>query len=198
MVEFSSSPEARALARLKELHRAEEAPHDFRVLVAERLGRLEAPASNGVLWKRGGFGLLLLAAAAALVLALRSEHTRIILLPEQPAAPHTTAAPGHSVDVKAGSIAVSGRLAPAVIRGVMRHEFGRFRECYEMLPPPRPVVMATLNFTIGTKGSVTAAHVDSEASPVLGQCLERVILALHFPAPEAGDVTVAYPMQFAP
>jgi hypothetical protein len=31
---------------------------------------------------------------------------------------------------------------------------------------------------------------------VLGQCLERVMLAIRFPAPEAGDVTVDYPVQF--
>jgi hypothetical protein len=60
------------------------------------------------------------------------------------------------------------------------------------------VVLSTLNFTIGAAGNVTAGHVDSEASPVLGQCLERVMLAIRFPAPQAGDVTVGYPMQFAP
>jgi hypothetical protein len=198
MVEFSSSPEARALVRLKEFHREEEAPQDFRQLVAERLGRLEAPASNSALWKRGGIGMLLLAAAAAIVLALRNEHTRIILQPEQPAALHDTAAPSHAVDVKVGRIVVSGRLPPAVIRAVMHDEFRRVRECYETLPQPRPVVMSSLNFTIGAEGKVTAGHVDAESSPVLGQCLERIMLALHFPAPQAGDVTVVYPMLFAP
>ena len=198
MVEFSSSPAAGVLAQLKELHRAEEAPQGFRELVAERLGRLEGPASNSALLKRGGIGVLLLAAAAAGVLALRSEHRRIIPLPEQPAAPQTTAAPSHSVDLKVGRIAVSGPLPPAVIRAVMRDEFSRFRECYATLPQPRPVVTSTLHFTIGAEGNVTAGHVESEASPVLGQCLERVMLALHFPAPNAGDVTVGYPMLFAP
>jgi beta-lactamase regulating signal transducer with metallopeptidase domain len=106
--------------------------------------------------------------------------------------------PSHSGDLKAGRIAVSGRLAPDVIRAVMRDEFGRFRECYGTLPQPRPVVLSTLNFTIGAAGNVTAGHVDSEASPVLGQCLERVMLAIRFPAPQAGDVTVGYPMQFVP
>jgi hypothetical protein len=33
---------------------------------------------------------------------------------------------------------------------------------------------------------------------VLGQCLERVMFALHFPAAKTGDVTVGYPMLFAP
>ena len=198
MVEFSSSPEARALARLKELHRADEAPPDFRALVAERLARLETPAPKSALSQRGGIGLLLLAAAAAVVLAFPTDHKRVTPVPEQPAARHATAAPSHSVDMKAGRMVVSGSLPPAVIRAVMRDEFGRFRECYEALPQPRPAVMSTLNFTIGAAGNVTAGRVDSEASPVLGQCLERVMLALHFPAPKAGDVTVDYPMLFAP
>jgi hypothetical protein len=110
----------------------------------------------------------------------------------------TIAPLSQSVDTKAGRIAVSGALAPQVIRGVMREQFGRFRACYESLPQPRPVVSSDLNFTIGAAGDVTAGHVDSEASPALGQCLERVVLALHFPAPKAGDVTVEYPVQFGP
>jgi hypothetical protein len=85
-----------------------------------------------------------------------------------------------------------------VVRGVMRDELDRFRECYETLPEPRPVLVSTLKFTIGAAGNVTAGHVDSEASPALGQCLERVMLAIRFPAPEGGDVTVGYPMQFGP
>ena len=109
-----------------------------------------------------------------------------------------TAPPSHSGDLKAGRIAVSGRLAPDVIRAVMRDEFGRFRECYKTLPRPRPVLVSKLNFTIGAAGNVTAGHVDSEASPVLGQCLERVMLAIRFPAPVGGDVTVGYPVQFGP
>jgi beta-lactamase regulating signal transducer with metallopeptidase domain len=110
----------------------------------------------------------------------------------------TPAPPNHSWELKAGRVEVSGRLAPDVIRGVMRGELDRFRECYETLPEPRPVLVSTLNFTIGAAGNVTAGHVDSEASPVLGQCLERVMLAIRFPAPAAGDVTVGYPMQFGP
>jgi beta-lactamase regulating signal transducer with metallopeptidase domain len=110
----------------------------------------------------------------------------------------TTAPPRPAWGLKAGRIAVSGALAPAVIRAVMRDEFGRFRECYETLPQPRPVVVSNLNFTIGAAGNITAGHVDSEASPVLGHCLERVMLAIRFPAPEAGDVTVDYPVQFGP
>jgi hypothetical protein len=104
MAEFSSSPESKALARLKEFHRAEEAPPDFRVLVTERLARIHAPAPHGGLSRWGGIGLLLLAAAAAVVFVMRSDDTRVTLLPEQPAA-HRTAEP-----VSLSGAAVAGSL----------------------------------------------------------------------------------------
>jgi hypothetical protein len=204
MAEFSSSPEARALARLKELHRAEQAPPGFRVLVGERLARLEASAPKRGLPRRGGIGLLLLAAAAAVSFALRSERTRLTPQAEPPAATGATTAtpaaapPGHTGDLKAGRIVVSGSLAPDAIRQVMRAEFARFRECYDSLPRPRPVVVSTLSFTIGAAGDVTAGGVESDASPALGQCLERVLFAMRFPAPRGGVVTVSFPMQFGP
>jgi hypothetical protein len=211
MVEFSSSPESRALARLKELHRREQVPPGFRLRVAKRLERLEAPAPKRTLngagtprtpspW-RGGIGLLLLAAAAAVGLQVRSDRTRVTPLPEQPAAPRAAelvSASSHSGDLKAGTVEASGGMAPEVIRAVMRDELGRFRECYDNLPRPRPMVVAKLNFTIGRSGNVTAGHVDSEASPELGRCLERVLFTIRFPAPKAGDVTVGYPLQFWP
>jgi hypothetical protein len=90
MAEFSSSPESRALARLKELHHAEQVPPDVRVRVAERLARLEAPAPKRALLRRGGIGLLLLAAAAAVALEVRSDRARVMPLPEQPAASRAT------------------------------------------------------------------------------------------------------------
>lgn len=109
-----------------------------------------------------------------------------------------TAPPSQDWELKAGRVMVSGRLAPDVIRGVMRDELDLFRECYETLPDPRPVVVSTLNFTIGSAGNITAGHVDSEASPVLGQCLEGAMLPIRFPPPEDGEVTVRYTMQFGP
>jgi hypothetical protein len=89
MAEFSASPEARALARLKELHRAEQVPPDVRARVAERLARLPAPPPKSALLRRGSIGLLLLAAAAGVALELRSDRTRVTPLPEQPAALRT-------------------------------------------------------------------------------------------------------------
>ena len=79
MIEFSSSPAASALTRLKELHRADEAPHDVRVRVAQRLQRLEAPASRRALAVRSGVGVLLVAAAAAPMVLAQSGTVKFIL-----------------------------------------------------------------------------------------------------------------------
>ena len=108
MAELSSWSKPTALARFKELHRAEEAPPDFRVLVAERLARLEAPAPRSALSKRRGVGLLLLASAAAVAvvaLGVRSDHTRVTPLPEQPAASHA-----------AELVSLSGAAVPGSLR----------------------------------------------------------------------------------
>ena len=142
-----------------------------------------------------GLGLAALAPASCGAPQAEAGPSRV----EGAAGSGPTAAPtGPSWELKAGRVEVSGRLAPDVIRGVMRDELGRFRGCYETLPEPRPVLASKLNFTIGAAGNVTAGHVDSEASPMLGQCLERVMLAIRFPPPAAGDVAVGYPMQFGP
>lgn len=106
MADFSSAPESRALARLKELHRADRAPPDFRVLVAQRLARLETPARKRASLRKGGIGVLLLAAAAAaLVLQVRSDRARVTPLPEQPAAARA-----------AGLVSLSGAAVPGSLR----------------------------------------------------------------------------------
>jgi hypothetical protein len=105
MADFSSSPESRELARLKELHRAEAAPAGFRAVVAERLARFEAPAPKEGFSRWGSIGLLLLAAAAAVVLTVRRDDTRFTLLPEQPAASGT-----------AEFISLSGAAVPGSLR----------------------------------------------------------------------------------
>ncbi|HVZ36382.1 MAG TPA: hypothetical protein VG963_28330 [Polyangiaceae bacterium] len=105
MAELSSSPESRALTRLKQWHRADRAPSDFRTRVAERLAQLEAPARRRALSRRGGMGLLLLAAAAAVALAVRADRMRVTPLPEQPAALHT-----------ADIISLSGAAVPGSLR----------------------------------------------------------------------------------
>jgi beta-lactamase regulating signal transducer with metallopeptidase domain len=89
-----------------------------------------------------------------------------------------------------------GRLSPETIRRVVREHYGAFRVCYEALPEMVPT-RATLRFTIGTDGRVVEGSVGAEIDQ-LGQCVERVMFALVFPAPVGGVVTVVYPVIFAP
>ncbi|HWO12966.1 MAG TPA: M56 family metallopeptidase [Polyangiaceae bacterium] len=90
----------------------------------------------------------------------------------------------------------TGRLAPDIIRSVVRQNYGRFRACYEQLPEMVPT-WATMKFTIGEDGTVTEGTVDAEISQ-LGECIRRGMFAIAFPAPEGGVVTVVYPLVFEP
>ncbi len=89
-------------------------------------------------------------------------------------------------------------LPPDVIRKVVRDSFPQFRECYEQLPQPRPTLTLKMHFTIGSSGRVVDGHVDAEASPALGSCVEASMRRMVFPGPTHGDVTVGYPIAFAP
>jgi len=89
-----------------------------------------------------------------------------------------------------------GRLAPDTIRSAVRESYGAFRACYEALPE-MVSTRATLKFTIGTDGHVAEGTVSAEI-PQLGQCVERAMFELVFPAPSGGIVTVEYPIIFAP
>jgi beta-lactamase regulating signal transducer with metallopeptidase domain len=93
---------------------------------------------------------------------------------------------------------ISQRLAPEVIRKVVRDHYEGFRGCYEQLGQPLPATKARLNFTIGRDGKVSDGEVESEEYPVLGQCLDIVMRSMVFPPPQDGIVTVAYPVAFAP
>jgi beta-lactamase regulating signal transducer with metallopeptidase domain len=93
---------------------------------------------------------------------------------------------------------VSQRLAPEVIRKVVRDYYSGFRDCYEALGHPLPDTWATLKFTIARDGKVSDGEVESPEHPKLGQCLDGVMRSMVFPAPGDGIVTVAYPIMFAP
>ena len=92
----------------------------------------------------------------------------------------------------------ASRLPPEKIHEVVRNHYPDFKRCYERLPQPRPTLRVKLHFTIGVDGRVDEGHVDSEASPPLGSCIEPVMRGFVFPSPEGGVVTVAYPVEFAP
>jgi hypothetical protein len=100
---------------------------------------------------------------------------------------------------------VSHRLAPEVIRNVVRESRPGFSACYEALPAPQPPLHVKMHFTIARDGSV----VDGQVEPIDGpteskelqrfvQCVDEVMRAMVFPAPKDGIVTVGYPLMFAP
>jgi beta-lactamase regulating signal transducer with metallopeptidase domain len=93
---------------------------------------------------------------------------------------------------------VSQRLAPEVIRKVVRDYYGSIRDCYEKLGQPLPATRAKLNFTIARDGKVSDGEVESEEYPALGRCLDSVMRSMVFPPPNDGIVTVGYPLEFAP
>jgi beta-lactamase regulating signal transducer with metallopeptidase domain len=93
---------------------------------------------------------------------------------------------------------VSQRLAPEVIRKVVRDYYDGFRACYEELGHPLPDTWATMKFTIARDGKVSDGEVESPEHPSLGKCLDGVMRSMVFPPPQDGIVTVAYPLAFAP
>jgi hypothetical protein len=93
---------------------------------------------------------------------------------------------------------VSQRLAPEVIRKVVRDYYPGIRQCYEALGQPLPATRAKLNFTIARDGKVSDGEVESKEYPALGKCLDGVMRSMVFPPPKDGIVTVGYPLEFAP
>jgi len=102
----------------------------------------------------------------------------------------------------AGERSVSGRLPPAVIQGVVRQNFSAMRTCYERGLAKVPTLQGrvAVRFVIQVDGTVAGAESagadlpDAEAVA----CIVQVFSQLRFPAPEAGVVTVVYPIMFTP
>jgi tetratricopeptide (TPR) repeat protein len=111
---------------------------------------------------------------------------------------HRTASPS----VRQGSAQVSGRIPPEVIQRIVRQNFGRFRLCYEAGLRVDPTLQGriTTKFTIKTDGSVSNITDGGSTLPseAVRRCVRTAFTGLSFPAPEAGVVTVNYPINFAP
>ena len=112
---------------------------------------------------------------------------------------------GHGVDlpnVREGATTVNGRLPPEVIRRIVRQNFGRFRLCYEngLLGNPALQGRVAARFVIDASGAVAAASDGGSDLPdaTVVACVLRGFGNLSFPQPEAGTVTVVYPIIFAP
>lgn len=97
---------------------------------------------------------------------------------------------------------LAGRLAPSVVLATVKPSAGRIRRCYELALAANPALTGkiTVRFVIGRDGATRSASAGPPdfPDPLLLRCVEKVISALRFPAPEGGDVHVTYPFSFVP
>lgn len=104
--------------------------------------------------------------------------------------------------VRMGAVSVTGRLPPEVIQRIVRQNFGRFRLCYEngLRNNPNLQGRVGVRFVIGRDGAVTNVSNGGSDMPDGGvvRCVVRAFNGLSFPQPEAGIVSVVYPIMFSP
>ncbi|HVJ21064.1 MAG TPA: AgmX/PglI C-terminal domain-containing protein, partial [Polyangiaceae bacterium] len=104
--------------------------------------------------------------------------------------------------VKMGAVTVNGRLPPEVIQRIVRQNFGRFRMCYEQGLQRNPAIEGRVGvrFVIDKLGAVTNVSNGGSDLPDSGvlSCVLSAFYGLGFPQPEAGIVTVNYPILFSP
>lgn len=97
---------------------------------------------------------------------------------------------------------VTGALPSEVIQRIVRQNFGRFRTCYERGLARNPDLEGRVvtRFFIDAQGNVTRAFNDDSDLPDVEvvECVVRAYHFLSFPAPEAGEVTVVFPLAFEP
>ena len=105
--------------------------------------------------------------------------------------------------IRAGAANVQGKLAPEVIRRIVRQNFGRFRLCYEkgLMHNPKLAGRIAVSFVIDKHGSIgrVADAGSTLKDPQPKACVLRAFLGLSFPEPEGGGtVVVTYPFTFQP
>jgi len=109
---------------------------------------------------------------------------------------------GKAPGVRRLALQVSGRLPPEVIVRIVRQNFGRFRLCYEngLRLNPNLQGRVAVRFVIGRDGAVSNVGNGGSDLPDGGvvRCVMRSFEGLSFPQPEAGIVTVVFPIQFEP
>jgi hypothetical protein len=96
----------------------------------------------------------------------------------------------------------SGRLPLVVIRQVVRGSYGDFRDCFEggLARHPKLAGLVVVRFGIERDGSVDHAADGGSDFPdeEVTQCMIQRFLALRFPAPNGGRVSVEYPILLRP
>lgn len=101
-----------------------------------------------------------------------------------------------------GALTVNGRLAPEVIQRILRQRAPWIRRCYEQGLARNPELQGRVlvRFVIDREGSVSSVNTGGSDIPdaQFTQCVATVFKGTHFPSPEGGIVTVAYPIVFTP
>jgi hypothetical protein len=111
---------------------------------------------------------------------------------------HKTGAPILRPD---GASTVSGRLPSDVIQRIVRQNFGRFRNCYEMGLRTNPNLTGRVSarFVIGRDGAVSNVSAGGDLPDAqVKSCVASAFYGLSFPTPENGIVTVTYPIMLTP
>jgi hypothetical protein len=96
---------------------------------------------------------------------------------------------------------LSGRLPQDVIQRIVRQNFGRFRQCYEMGLRANPNLegRVTARFVIGRDGAVSNVSAGGDLPDAqVKSCVASAFYGLSFPSPENGIVTVSYPIMLTP
>jgi hypothetical protein len=104
--------------------------------------------------------------------------------------------------IREPEITINGHLRPEVIQRIVRQNFGRFRFCYEggIRQNPNLQGRVAVKFIVARSGSVGLSADGGSDLPDSNvvQCVVRAFAELSFPPPEAGMVTVVYPIVFSP
>lgn len=116
----------------------------------------------------------------------------------QPPRPQPLTTPATAVRVPSST--PSGTLGRNVIQRVVSQHMRSVQFCYEreLLKYPGLTGKIVVDWTIGTRGDVTAAKVgfSTLASPGVARCVLRRLRSWRFPRPRGGSVQVRYPFVF--
>jgi len=97
---------------------------------------------------------------------------------------------------------VTGHIPAEVIQRIVRQNFGRFRMCYERGLAQNSELQGrvAVRFVIGRDGAVSNVGDGGSDLPngEVRSCVLSAFYGLSFPSPDAGIVTVVYPIQFSP
>jgi hypothetical protein len=117
----------------------------------------------------------------------------------RPGAPDHKAGAG-KVRMSPGTV-LSGHIPADVIQRIVRQNFGRFRQCYEIGLRSNPNLegRVTARFVIGRDGAVSNVSSGGDLPDAqVKSCVASAFYGLSFPAPDGGIIAVTYPIMLTP